>query len=344
MMGRRKLLYILSGTVFAILIIIAIIAIIFFGTNVKTGQKNLVIYIPEGSSYKQVMKNLESNLGIKNPKVLDWVARKKNYPALIKPGRYLIDKDLSYNALINMLRSGRQHPVRVTFSNIQTLNQLAGKIGKQIEADSSQILTFLTDEPNYSSEGFTKETIISLFIPNTYELYWNTDARGLYLRMLKEYHSFWNDARLAEARQEGLTQVEVAILASIIDDEVAKPDEKPRIAGVYLNRLKRGIPLQACPTIKFAMNDFTITRILKKYLQIDSPYNTYKHNGFPPGPIGCPSIEGIDAVLNAEKHDYLYFAAKPDFSGYHNFSRTLSEHNHYAALYQRELNKRKIFK
>jgi UPF0755 protein len=151
MMGRRKLLYILSGTVFAILIIIAIIAIIFFGTNVKTGQKNLVIYIPEGSSYKQVMKNLESNLGIKNPKVLDWVARKKNYPALIKPGRYLIDKDLSYNALINMLRSGRQHPVRVTFSNIQTLNQLAGKIGKQIEADSSQILTFLTDEPNYSS-------------------------------------------------------------------------------------------------------------------------------------------------------------------------------------------------
>jgi UPF0755 protein len=344
MMGRRKLLYILSGTVFAILLIIAIIAVIFFGTNVKTGQKNLVIYIPEGSSYEQVMKNLESNLEIKNPKVLDWVARKKNYPALIKPGRYLIDKDLSYNVLINMLRSGRQHPVRITFSNIQTLNQLAGKIGKQIEADSSQIINFLTDESNYSSEGFTKETIISLFIPNTYEFYWNTDAHGLYLRMLKEYRSFWNDTRLAEAKQEGLTQVEVAILASIIDDEVAKPGEKPRIAGVYLNRLKRGIPLQACPTIKFAMNDFTITRILKKYLQIDSPYNTYKHNGFPPGPIGCPSIEGIDAVLNAEKHDYLYFAAKPDFSGYHNFSRTLSEHNHYAALYQRELNKRKIFK
>jgi UPF0755 protein len=344
MMGRRKLLYILAASVFAVFISIAIFTFIFFGTNVKTGQKSVLIYIPDGSSYEQVMKILDSNLRIRNLKVLDWVGRKKNYPALIKPGRYLIDKDLSYNALINMLRSGNQHPVRVTFSNIQTLNQLAGKIGKQIEADSSQIISFLNDESNYSTDGFSKETIIALFIPNTYELYWNTDARGLYIRMLKEYRSFWNDKRIEKAKQEGLTPVEVAILASIIDDEVAKPDEKPRIAGVYLNRLRRGIPLQACPTIKFALNDFTITRILKKYLQVDSPYNTYKHNGFPPGPIGCPSIEGIDAVLNAEKHDYLYFAAKPDFSGYHNFSRTLSEHNHYAALYQRELNKRKIFK
>ncbi len=343
-MGKRKIIYILSGAGFVLIILVALMAAIFFSTNVRTGGRNIVIYIPEGSSYEQVMKTLETNLEIKSPKALDWIARKKNYPSLIKPGRYLIDKDLSYNRLINILRSGRQQPVKVTFSNIRTINQLAGKIGKQIEADSSQIISFLTNESNYSSEGFTKETIISIFIPNTYELYWNTDARGLYLRMLKEYHSFWSDERLAEAKEKGLTQVEVAILASIIDDEVAKVDEKPRIAGVYLNRLRRGIPLQACPTIKFAMNDFTITRILKKYLKVDSPYNTYKHKGFPPGPIGCPSIEGIDAVLNAEKHDYLYFAAKPDFSGYHNFSRTLSEHNHYAALYQKELNKRKIFK
>ena len=162
--------------------------------------------------------------------------------------------------------------------------------------------------------------------------------------MLKEYRLFWNDKRLSKAKEKGLDPVEVAILASIIDDEVAKNDEKPRIAGVYLNRLRIGIPLQACPTIKFALNDFTITRVLKKYLLVDSPYNTYKHNGFPPGPIGCASIEGMDAVLNAEKHDYIFFAAKADFSGYHNFSRTLSEHNRYASLYQKELDKRKIFK
>jgi UPF0755 protein len=291
-----------------------------------------------------VMDTLELNLIIKNLKVLQWVAKKKNYPGMIKPGKYIIDRELSYNGIINLLRSGRQTPVRITFNNIRTLNQLAGKIGKQLEADSSQIINFLSDDSNYINDGFTKENIIALFIPNTYQFFWNTDAKGLYNRMLKEYRLFWNDQRLAKAKEKGLDPKEVAILASIIDDEVTKADDKPRIAGVYLNRLKRGIPLQACPTIKFALNDFTITRVLKKHLLTDSPYNTYKHKGFPPGPISCSSVEGINAVLNAEKHDYLYFAAKADFSGYHNFSRTLSEHNRYAAIYQKELNKRKIFK
>ena len=281
---------------------------------------------------------------LKTENFFDWVAKKKNYPALIKPGRYIIDQDFSYNAFINMLRSGRQTPVRITFQNIRTLNQLAGKIGRQIEADSAQIMSFLSDDSNYIADGFKKETVIAVFIPNTYEIYRNTDARGLYNRMLKEYRKFWDGDRMARASEKGLDPVEVAILASIIDDEVVKADEKPRIAGVYLNRLKRGIPMQACPTIKFALNDFTITRVLYKHLQINSPYNTYMHGGFPPGPIGCPSIEGIEAVLNAEDHDYLYFAARADFSGYHNFSRTLAEHNHYAAIYQKELNKRKIFK
>jgi UPF0755 protein len=162
--------------------------------------------------------------------------------------------------------------------------------------------------------------------------------------MLKEYTRFWNKERLARAGEKNLTRTEVAILASIVDDEVSKPDEKPRIAGVYLNRLSKGMPLQACPTIKFALNDFTITRILNKHLQVDSPYNTYIHTGFPPGPIRCPTIEGLDAVLNAEKHEYLFFVAKADFSGYHNFSKSLTEHNKYAALYQKELDRRKIFK
>jgi UPF0755 protein len=243
-----------------------------------------------------------------------------------------------------MLRSGRQAPVRVTFNNIRSLNELAGRIGKQIEADSTEILSFLNDQNNYSSDGFSRETVISVFIPDTYEFFWNTTGEGFYRRMLREYRNFWNEDRLAKAKAKNLTPVEVSILASIIDDEVAKAEEKPRIAGVYLNRLKRGIPLQACPTIKFALNDFTITRVLSKHLLVDSPFNTYRHNGLPPGPISCPSVQGINAVLNAEDHDYLYFAAKSDFSGYHNFSSTLSQHNRYAAEYQRELNRRRIFR
>jgi len=339
-----KKIYFLSGTGILILIVIVLTCKMFFGTNIKIKKKNQAIYIPTGSSYVQAIDTLKSTLIIKNLKVFDWLARKKNYPELVKPGKYVIQKDLSYNELINLLRSGHQTPVKVTFQYIRTMNQLAGRIGKVIEADSLQIINFFSDDSNYIPDGFRKETIIALFIPNTYEFFWDTDARELYTRMLKEYRSFWNDQRLAKAKAKGLDQKEVSILASIIDDEVAKPDEKPRIAGVYLNRLKRGIPLQACPTIKFALNDFTITRILYKDLEIDSPYNTYKNKGFPPGPIGCPSIEGIDAVLNAEEHDFLYFAAKADFSGYHNFSKTLSEHNHYAKIYQRELDKRKIFK
>ena len=341
---KKKILFYLSGLVILALLITIFIYKDLFGVNIKTDKKNQVIYIPSGSSYQQVLDTLKSHLVIKSLKVFNWVAIRKNYPVLIKPGKYVIDRDLSYNRLINILRSGRQTPVKITINNVRTLNQLAGKIGPQIEADSLQIMSFLSDDSNFSSDGFIKENIIALFIPNTYQLFWNTDGAGLYSRMLKEYKLFWNDQRMAKANEKGLDPKEVAILASIIDDEVAKPSEKPRIAGVYLNRLKRGIPLQACPTIKFALNDFTITRVLKKYLLVDSPYNTYKHKGFPPGPIGCPSIEGIDAVLNAEKHDYLYFAAKADFSGYHNFSKTLSEHNHYAAIYQKELNKRRIFR
>jgi UPF0755 protein len=327
-----------------ILICILLIYRLFFGLNVKTGERKAIIYIPEGSSYSQAMDSVITNLKIKNPKLFEWLADKKNYPILVKPGRYVIDKDLNYIRLINLLRSGQQTPVRVTFNNIRTLNELAGRIGRQIEADSARIITFLSDPENYISDGFTRQNVISVFIPNTYEFFWNTGASGLYNRMLKEYRKFWNDQRIAKAREMNLTPIEVAILASIIDDEVAKSDEKPRIAGVYLNRLKRGIPLQACPTIKYALNDFTITRVLNKHLLVDSPYNTYKHNGFPPGPIGCPTVEGLEAVLNAEDHDFLYFAAKPDFSGYHNFSRTLAEHNSYAAQYQKELDRRKIFK
>lgn len=343
-MKSKKLIFFFSFVGIIILLCMLLIYRMLFGLNLKTEGKKIILYIPEGSTYSQALDTVKAHFTIPDPKAFNWIAEKKNYPALVKPGRYIIGTEMSYPGLINLLRAGRQTPVNVTFNNIRTLNDLAGKVGKQIDADSVHIINFLSDPDNYSKDGFTKETVISVFIPNTYQLFWNTDAEGFYSRMLREYNKFWNEERQAKAKTKNLSQIQVSILASIIDDEVVKPDEKPRIAGVYLNRLKRGIPLQACPTIKFALDDWTITRVLKAYLEVDSPYNTYKHNGFPPGPIGCASIEGIDAVLDAQKHDYLYFAAKADFSGYHNFSRTLSEHNRYAAEYQRELNKRKIYR
>ena len=314
------------------------------GINPGQGKENIEIYIPTGAGYSQVLDTLISKNLIQSRSVFTWIASRKKYKSRVKPGRYIVNENINYLNLINLLRSGKQSPVKVTFNNARTLNDIAGKIGGQIEADSLQIITFLNEESNYLNDGFKKEQVISVFLPDTYEFLWSTSAEGLYKRMYREYNNFWNQTRLGEAAKEGLNPLQVCILASIIDDEVVKVEEKPRIAGVYFNRIKRGIPLQSCPTIKFAMNDFTITRILDVYLKIDSPYNTYLHNGFPPGPIRCPSIEGIEAVLHAEKHDFIFFVAKADFSGYHNFSRTLAEHNRYANQYQKELDKRKIYR
>jgi len=343
-MFKGGLKYIVFTVFFAGLLAIYTFWKIFIAEEVKIPDEKTYITIPAGSDWEQVRNIIYSNVRVRNKKLFELVANLKDYPSLIKPGKYMFRKNLSYVKFINILRAGKQTPVMVTFNNIRTIYDLAGKVGRQIEADSAQIAEFLSDPANYRDDGFTRENIISVFIPDSYEFYWNTTAEGFYRRMLKEYDRFWNEERKKKADSLGLSRSEVSILASIVDDEVAKSDEKPRIAGVYLNRLKRGMPLQACPTIKFALNDFTITRILDKYLEVDSPYNTYKYKGFPPGPIGCPTKDGIDAVLNAEKHDYLYFAAKADFSGYHNFSKTLAEHNRYAAQYQRELNKRKIYK
>lgn len=301
------------------------------------------IYVPPGSSVDDFIDTVRSVGGLKSEKTFLITARLKSFSRSLKPGSYLLEPDMSNNRLVNILRSGQQTPVRVTFNNIRTLGDLAGRIGGQIAADSASLAQFFNDENNYTADGFTRETLISVFIPDTYEFYWNTDAQGFYTRMLREFRSYWNNERKAAAEDLGLSPVDVSTLASIIDDEVAKDDEKPRIAGVYLNRLRLGIPLQACPTIKFALNDFTIRRVLYEHLETDSPYNTYKYRGLPPGPVRCPTKSGIEAVLRAEKHDYLYFAARADFSGYHHFSRTLAEHNRYANAYQRELDKRKIY-
>jgi UPF0755 protein len=341
---KKKTSYIFLGLAVVIIAFSLFASRLFFRISVFPKEESIVLIIPTGSSYSDVINMLNSNLTIKNQWSFNWLAKKKKYSDLIKPGRYIINNPMSINDLIDMLRAGNQIPVNVTFNNIRSMEQLAGRFGKHLEIDSIDFMMFFSDTSNYGKDGFTKENIISIFIPNTYEFFWNTNAKGIYTRMAAEYNKFWNRDRTAKAEKLGLSQKDVSIIASIIDDEVTKKEDKPVIAGVYLNRLKRGMLLQACPTIRFAMNDFTITRVLNVHLQIESPYNTYKYKGLPPGPIGCASIESIDATLNAENHDFLFFVAKADFSGYHNFSKTLAQHNRYAAEYQRELNRRRIFR
>ncbi|HCM58898.1 MAG TPA: endolytic transglycosylase MltG [Bacteroidales bacterium] len=302
------------------------------------------IYVPTGSDFNALTDTIESTGVLRSRGSFVLTSRLKSFGRSVKPGSYILNPGMSNNAMVNMLRSGQQSPVNVTFNNIRTLEELAGRIGGQIEADSADISAFFADEANYMDDGFDRRTLISVFIPDTYQLYWSVDARGFYRRMLKEYRDYWTAERKALAEEKGLTPVEVSVLASIVDEEVSKADEKPRIAGVYLNRLRVGMPLQADPTVKFAVNDFSLRRVLNRHLEVDSPYNTYKYAGLPPGPIRCPSRSGLESVLNPEKHEYLFFVAKFNGSGYHHFSRTLAEHNRYAASYRSELNRRRIYR
>jgi UPF0755 protein len=270
------------------------------------------------------------------------VAKKKDFAQNIKTGRYLLKKGMNSNVIVNMLKGGLQAPLNVTFNNVRTKEELAGKISKYLIADSLSILNLFSDSTLISKNGFTAETFKTMFIPNTYQFYWTTSADEFAERMKTEYNKFWNADRRLKAENLQLSLPEVTTLASIVQAETVKKDEQPRIAGLYLNRLRKGQLLQADPTVKYAVGDFTLKRILNIHLQIESPYNTYKYAGLPPGPINFPETTSIDAVLNYEKHNYVYMCAKEDFSGYHNFSVTFDEHSRNAAKYRRELDKRNI--
>jgi|WetSurSiteA1Bulk_404760.scaffolds.fasta_scaffold04008_2 UPF0755 protein len=314
-------------------------------SNILTPQKKPVyINIPTGSDYNDVVVMLDSLKLIRNRKTFDWAAVRKKYPDNVHPGRYRITNSMSNNELINMLRSGMQEPVNVVINMARTTDELADKVSGQIEARKGELLDLMRDDAYLAQFGFNSHTVIGMFVPNTYEFWWNTSAEGFLKRMYKEYDRFWDRGRTARAKEINLTPNDVMTLASIIIYETNKEDEYRRMAGVYINRMNQGMRLQACPTIIYALGDFTRQRILKADTYVDSPYNTYLHDGLPPGPIGIPSIKAIDSVLRYEKHDYLYFAAKEDFSGYHNFARTLDQHNKNARSYQKALNRRNILK
>lgn len=316
-----------------------------YSSNVDLDKSSVEFYVKSDWNYDSVRLALVSKKIIVDAEGFDWVADQKKYPDLVKPGRFVIFDGMSNNKLINLLRSGDQKPVKVVVRSVRTKEQLASQVANYIEADSTTIAELLSN-PNFCMKyGFSESTIITLFLPNTYEFYWNTSAEEFIERMAREYKRFWTDERKAKAKQAGLSQSEVSVLASIVQSEQgAHPDERDEVAGLYLNRLRKGMKLDSDPTLIFALGDFTIKRVLNVHKQIDSPYNTYKNAGLPPGPILLPELSSLDAVLNPAKHNYLFMCAKEDFSGYHNFSVSYREHINNARRYQRELNKRKIYR
>jgi UPF0755 protein len=314
-----------------------------FRSNTNKQFDQGYLYIPTGSNLDDVVAIIKAQRILNNTESFKWVASKMNFKN-IKPGKYKITKGLSNIELVRLLRSGKQEPIKLTFQNIRLKTDFAGYIGKNFEIDSLAFLNMLDSIDLVRQYGFDEETIFCMFIPNTYEMYWNTSKEKFFERMQKEYVKFWHTERIAQAKAIGLSPVQVSILASIVDQEALLNREMVRIAGVYMNRLNRGIKLEADPTVIFANGDFTVKRVLYKLLQKDSPYNTYKYSGLPPGPICMPSVAAIDAVLHFEKHNYIYFCAKEDFSGLHNFASNVTEHQMNARKFQQALNNRGIKK
>ena len=333
-------------TVFSALIGIAlgvVIYAVFLYDNVLSTDKTGYLYIPTGSNYEQVKKILKEEKILKNDWTFELVANLMKYPRLVKAGRYKITPEMGNYLLIRNLRIGRQDPVNISFVSIRTLDKLAEKIDEKLEMSAEDFRQAINDSEVLDSLKMTHETIMSIFIPNTYNIYWNVKPKKFIYQMKESFDKFWTEERRKKAEEINLTPVEVVILASIVQEETLKPDEKPRVAGVYLNRLKtKGWTLDADPTVKFAIGDFSLKRLYHKHLKYDSPYNTYKYAGLPPGPITCPSPNTIDAVLNYEKHDYFFFCARPDFSGYHDFSKDLKSHHKNADSYADKLNELKI--
>lgn len=312
-------------------------------------HKNIIIkdgivsylLIPHGADFEQIMDSLTDNGHLKHEKTFRWAAAHENLPENVHPGRYAIDPDMNNQQLARKLAMGWQDPLNITISgSIRTFERLAAVLSRNLEIDSAGVLSHLRNDSLIASMGFDSVGIRAMFIPNTYQVYWTISEEELLKRMSREYERFWNDTRKEKARMLGMTPLEVSTLASIVYEETKKTDEMPAVAGVYLNRLRINMPLQADPTLIFAAGDYTIRRVLKAHTRIDSPYNTYKNRGLPPGPISVPSIDAIDAVLNYQDHDYLYFCAKEDFSGYHNFAPTLREHMKNARRFQRALTER----
>lgn len=304
------------------------------------GPDHAWLYIPKGAGFSQVKDSLYAHGYVVRKKLFENYVELGEYDRRFKPGRYRLNDRMSAKELVDMLIRGLQVPVPVTFHSVRTPAELAGKVARQLEPDSLSLLKAFSDTSLLAPFSVTPGSLFTMMIPNTYEMWWTSTPEEFVARMGRESKNFWDGNRREKADSIGLTIPEVVTLASIIEKETAKKDEKSLIAGVYINRLKKKWPLQADPTLIYAWNDFTITRVLDRHKKIASPYNTYSVKGLPPGPICLPSISSIDAVLNYRHHDYMYFCAKEDFSGYHVFATSLSEHNRNARRYRNALDEK----
>ena len=340
-MDLKKIITIVAvAFISGLLIYGGIVANHIFSKNTKFSENELYLFVPTGASYEDVKEIIAPF--VENMNRFEMVASKRSYPENIKPGRFLFTKGMNSYQLVKALRSNI--PVNLAFNNQERLENLAGRVGSQIEADSLSLMTSFKDSIFLKENGFTDENVLAMFIPNTYEIYWNTSAVKFRDKMIKEYRNFWNKERTEKAARQGLSPIEATILASIVHKESVKKDERPRIAGVYLNRMSQGMPLQADPTVIYAIkkksNDFdqVIKRVFYNDLTMSSPYNTYVNIGLPPGPIAMPDITALEAVLNPEKNNFIYFCASVEHFGYHEFAVTLAEHSVNAKKYSDWIN------
>lgn len=335
---KKIIFYILVGAVFGAA---SFLVPRYLNESRKSVEHKRVIYIPLGATYEQALDSVAT--AVANMESFKKVASRASLESKFKPGRYLFTPDKSNKNLVRMLQHGWQSPMMLTLSgNIRSLEKLSGVLGKRLACDSAQFAQYLSKEEVWKENGFEKGTFMAMFLPNTYEVYWTITPQKFVERMKKEYDKFWNQERCSKAQKIGLSKIEVSVLASIVCEETNYTPEMPKVAGVYMNRLKRGMKLDADPTVKFALGDPSIKRILYRHLKTDSPYNTYLYAGLPPGPITIPSIKGIDAVLDYAQHNYLYFCANSNMDGTHKFAVTLREHNKNAREYQAALNRLKI--
>jgi len=331
------------------LIIFGVVAYYIYGAmfkpNTAFNNETAYIYVSSDATYLQVREQLEPLLD--DIDAFDALASQKKYTSNIKAGRFAISKGMNNNDIINSIRS-KNLPIKVTFNNQNNLADLAGRISVQIEADSLSLYKSMTDESFLETNGFSEKTALGMYLPDSYEFFWNTDADGFRDKMLKRYNSFWTDERKAKAKKLNLSPNEVMTVASIVYEESKQKEEQPKVAGVYLNRLRIGMKLDADPTIKFAAyqlpkyKNTIIRRVLNVHKEIDSPYNTYRNIGLPPGLIAMPDLSAIEAVLNPERHSYLYFVADAKKIGYHKFAKTLAQHNANARQYHQYLSSQGI--
>ena len=324
------------GLLLIIVLAGAFIGWCFFTANTAFTEESKFLYIAtDHATYPDLLQSIKDSNYIKSPGAFDFLAKKMDLPEKIKPGRYEITNGMSLMEIVRMLRNARQAPVRLTITKLRTKEDLAALIGKKLECDSASVMSYINNPDTVKTYGLDTNTVMTMIYPNTYMYFWDTSPRPVFEKLFAQFKKVWTPERRQMAQQHGLTPVTAYILASIVEEETTLDEDKGNITSVYLNRINKGMRLQADPTVKFALHDFALKRIYDKHLLVESPYNTYRNSGFPPGPICTPSMETLDAVLKSPQTNYLYFVAKSDFSGHHVFSETYEQHLQYAKDFQK---------